>query len=148
MLRSKTSIFLAVLLPFSYEETLNQSPAILSALYGYDGCLGSVNDFWSEEEYFQNLQDRNCTVVEDEDGVKTNVPKSYQLKVACEIFSGMKWLDGIPLVFNFPLVTKPELSAIEIELSNGNRTNPVCLLLAPANEKNERDTLLLPVMFF
>ena len=143
MFRDKATLFLVVILPYSFEENLIKRPAILSALYGYDGCLGSVNDFWSDKEYFQNLQDRNCTVIEEEDGFKTNVPKSYQLKFGCQTFSGLKWLDGIPLVFNFPLITKPDLSAIEIELSDGNRTNPVCLLLAPADEMNERDTMLL-----
>ena len=56
------------------------SPKILSALYAYDGCMGGVNDFSTEEEYMQeikrfvgstlqkimkkaNTSRRNCTVV-------------------------------------------------------------------------------------
>ena len=32
------------------------SPAILSTLYGYDNCIGGVNNFDTEEEYFQELK--------------------------------------------------------------------------------------------
>ena len=32
------------------------SPAILSTLYGYDDCIGGVNNFDTEEEYFQELK--------------------------------------------------------------------------------------------
>ena len=31
-------------------------PKILSALYGYDGCIGGVNSFSTEEEYLQELK--------------------------------------------------------------------------------------------
>ena len=33
-----------------------QSPKILSALYAYDGCMGGVNDFSTEEEYMQEIK--------------------------------------------------------------------------------------------
>ena len=32
------------------------SPAILSTLYGYAGCIGGVNDFPTEEEYMEDLK--------------------------------------------------------------------------------------------
>ena len=32
------------------------SPAILSTLYGYDDCIGGVNNFDTEEEYYQELK--------------------------------------------------------------------------------------------
>ena len=32
------------------------TPRILSALYGYDGCIGGVNRFSTEEEYMQELK--------------------------------------------------------------------------------------------
>ena len=31
-------------------------PAILSTLYGYDDCIGGVNNFGTEEEYFADLK--------------------------------------------------------------------------------------------
>ena len=31
-------------------------PTILSALYGYDGCIGGVNNFATEEEYLRELK--------------------------------------------------------------------------------------------
>ena len=31
-------------------------PAILSTLYGYDDCIGGVNNFDTEEEYLQELK--------------------------------------------------------------------------------------------
>ena len=43
-------------------------PAILSALYGYDGCIGGVNSHTSQEEYLDELVSRNCTVVTKPDG--------------------------------------------------------------------------------
>ena len=44
-------------------------PKILSCLYGYDNCIGSVNNFATDAEYLEDLKERNCTV---EDG-HTNV---------------------------------------------------------------------------
>ena len=32
------------------------TPKILSALYGYDGCIGGVDNFSTEEEYLQELK--------------------------------------------------------------------------------------------
>ena len=58
-------------------------------------------------------------------------------------FWELSWLDGMPLVFNYPLVSRPNPSAVQMELSDGSVVSPVCVMLAPANEQNELDTLLL-----
>ena len=39
-----------------------RQPRILSSLYGYDNCIGGVNNFDTEEEYLNELKSRNCTV--------------------------------------------------------------------------------------
>ena len=56
-------------------------PRILSSLYGYDNCIGGVKGlFQSEEDYLEDLKERNCTV---ENG-HTNVASSMRLKFACK----------------------------------------------------------------
>ena len=116
-------------------------PRILSALYGYDGCIGGVRGLQSEQEYLQDLSSRGCTV---ENG-RTNVAARSSLMLACRDwrFWTLSWLDGIPLVFNFPLEGRPSREALEVELSDGSVVSPVCVMLGPANEANELDTLLL-----
>ena len=32
------------------------SPAILSTLYGYDDCIGGVNNFTTEDDYMEELK--------------------------------------------------------------------------------------------
>ena len=62
-----------------------QSPKILSALYAYDGCMGGVNNFPTEEEYMDEIKRF----------VVTTVWKSYpiclQEKVYC---GGGAWREG------------------------------------------------------
>ena len=52
-------------------------------------------------------------------------------------------MDGMPVVFNFPLKDTPAKEAIEVTLSDGSTVTPDCVMLSPANEENELDTLLL-----
>ena len=47
------------------------------------------------------------------------------------------------VVFNFPLKETPAKEAIEVSLSDGSTVTPDCMLLSPANEDNELDTLLI-----
>ena len=72
----------------------------------------------------------------------------------------------MPVVFNYPLDKTPDPEAIQVgdtdfwlvnskqycvligwliqvELSDGSKVSPECVMLAPANEKNEKDTLLI-----
>jgi len=77
------------------------------------------------------------------EGERTNVVKAYQLNFGCVTFSSLEWLDGMPLVFNMPIIERPDSTAVEVELSDGSKVTPVCVILAPADEDNERDTLLL-----
>ena len=116
-------------------------PRILSALYGYDGCIGGVRGLQSHQDYLQDLTRRGCTV---ENG-KTNVAARTSLMLACRDwrFWSLSWLDGIPLVFNFPLEVRPSPDALEVELTDGSVVRPACVMLGPANEDNELDTLLL-----
>ena len=101
---------------------------ILSSLYGYDGCIGGVNNFDTEvqcqskcdlshhyhlkEEYLDDLKmNRHCTV---EDG-RTNVAGSTRVSLACGyIFQRLSWLDGMPVVFNYPLETSPNVDDFEV----------------------------------
>ena len=71
-----------------------EEPRILSALYGYDGCIGGVRGLQSEQDYLQDLTRRGCTV---ENG-KTNVAARTSLMLACRDwrFWSLSWLDGIP----------------------------------------------------
>ena len=53
--------FLFSCLPLLFLRTACSSglppvPTILSALYGYDGCIGGVNNFATEEEYLRELK--------------------------------------------------------------------------------------------
>jgi len=122
----------------------SSSPAILSTLYGYDDCIGGVNNFDTEEEYFEELKRRNCTVVTGPDGKEvTNVASSIALKAVCGLFGTWEWMDGMPVTFNFPMAKSPDKSAFQLELNDGTVTSPVCVMEAPANEENELDTLLL-----
>ena len=116
-------------------------PRILSGLYGYDNCIGGVRGLQSDQHYLQDLTRRGCTV----EGGKTNVASRTRLMLSCQSlkFWELSWLDGMPLVFNYPLVSRPDPSAVQMELSDGSVVSPVCVMLAPANEQNELDTLLL-----
>ena len=116
-------------------------PRILSALYGYDGCIGGVRGLQSAQDYLQDLTARGCTV---ENG-RTNVASRTSLMLACRDwrFWTLSWLDGIPLVFNFPLEDRPSPESVEVELTDGSVVVPACVILGPANEDNELDTLLL-----
>jgi len=136
--------FFLILLVTATPSAASIRPAILSTLYGYDDCIGGVNNFDTEEEYLQELKRRNCTVVTGPDGTEvTNVAPSSALKVLCGLFGSWEWMDGMPVTFNFPLGRTPDKSAFVMELSDGTVTSPVCVVEAPANEENELDTLLL-----
>jgi len=128
----------------SLSNAASFSPAILSTLYGYDDCIGGVNNYDTEEEYFQELKRRNCTVVTGPDGKEvTNVASSFALKAACGLFGSWEWMDRMPVTFNFPMANSPDKSAFLLELNDGTVTSPVCVIEAPADEENELDTLLL-----
>ena len=108
-------------------ERSDVSIRILSSLYGYDGCIGGVNNFDTEvqfqpecglshhnlkEEYLDDLKNnRHCTV---EDG-RTNVADSTRVSLICGyIFQRLSWLDGMPVVFNYPLETSPNADNFEV----------------------------------
>ena len=116
-------------------------PRILSALYGYDGCIGGVRGLLSEQDYLEDLARRGCTVEAGE----TNVASVGSLVLACRDwrFWSLSWRDGIPLVFNSPLQARPAPDSVQLQLSDGALVHPVCVMLGPANEDNELDTLLL-----
>ena len=83
----------------SYSSVFPNSPAILSTLYGYDDCIGGVNNFDTEEEYYQELKRwepdlwedtikpflwrRNCTVVTGPDGKEV---REYPLSLMYSAF--------------------------------------------------------------
>ena len=117
------------------------APRILSALYGYDDCIGGVRGLQSEQAYLDDLRSRGCTV----EGGRTNVAPRSRLMLTCQSlkFWQLSWLDGMPVVFNYPLQSRPAQSAVQLELSDGRQVSPVCVVLGPANEQNELDTLLL-----
>jgi len=124
--------------------TSSYSPSILSALYGYDNCIGSVNNFDTDEEFIEDLKRRNCTVVMGTDGKEiSNVALASSLRFVCKNFQLAPWNDGMPIVFNFPLKEAPAKEAIEVSLSDGSTVTPDCVMLSPANEDNELDTLLI-----
>jgi len=116
-------------------------PRILSGLYGYDDCIGGVRGLQSDQDYLQDLTARGCTV----EGERTNVASRSRLMLSCRSlkFWELSWLDGMPLVFNYPLDSRPDPSVVQLELSDGSLVSPVCVMLGPANEQNELDTLLL-----
>jgi len=140
-----------LLFPFLFLTTPSYStnhpvPKILSALYGYDGCIGGVNSFSTEEEYLQELKRRNCTVVEGPGAVTevTNVVSSTRLNIGClQPFARLEWLDGIPVTFSLPLSSSPPRTAFQVHLTDNSVSIPECAVMAPANEANELDTVLL-----
>ena len=138
------SVYLSIITGYAAFQTLSQyNPAILSSFYGYDNCIAGINHFNTGEEYLNDLKRRNCTVIKGPDGQEiTNVPPALAIRFACKDMR-LKWLDGMPTVFNFPLKESPPNEAIEVTLSDGSIIVPDCLQLGPANEGNEKDTLLL-----
>ena len=62
-----------------------QSPKILSALYAYDGCMGGVNNFPTEEEYMDEIKRFVVTTV------WKLYPICLQEKVYC---GGGAWREG------------------------------------------------------
>ena len=78
-----------------------------------------------------------------EDG-RTNVAGSTRLSVLCGyIFQRLTWMDGMPVVFNYPLERSPNADDFEVKVSDGEVIVPDCVLLGPANERNEMDTVLI-----
>ena len=65
-----------------------------------------------KEEYLDDLKiNRHCTV---EDG-RTNVADSTRVSLICGyIFQRLSWLDGMPVVFNYPLETSPNADDFEV----------------------------------
>ena len=65
-----------------------------------------------KEEYLDDLKvNRHCTV---EDG-RTNVADSTRVSLICGyIFQRLSWLDGMPVVFNYPLETSPNVEDFEV----------------------------------
>jgi len=122
-----------------------QLPTILSALYAYDGCMGGVNDSSTDEEYMQELKRRNCTVVTGPGGKEmTNVKPSAKLKEKCERPDArLEWLDALPVTFSLPLSSPPARTAFRVQLNDGTESTPECAMLFPADEENERNTVLL-----
>ena len=49
----------------------------------------------------------------------------------------------MPVVFNYPVEQLPSYDDFSVELSDGTLVTPDCTLLRPANEQNERDTIVL-----
>merc|ERR1719370_1371922 len=91
----------------------------------------------------EDLKRRNCTVVMGPDGKEiTNVAPASIIGLACKNLD-LEWMDGMPMVFNFPLKDTPDKEAFEVKLSDGTTTTPVCVMLSPADEDNEMDTLLI-----
>lgn len=91
----------------------------------------------------EDLKRRNCTVVMGVDGKEiTNAAPARTLRFACKN-PDLEWMDGMPIVFNFPLKDTPDKEAFEVKLSDGTTTTPDCVMLSPANEDNEMDTLLI-----
>lgn len=130
-------------IPHQPSTISSYSPAILSALYGYDDCIGGVNQYDTDEEYMEEVKRRNCTVVEGPDGKEiTNVASANGIRFVCKNYQ-LSWLDGMPIVFNFPLKELPSKEAVEVSLSDGATVTPDCVLLGPADEDNELDTLLI-----
>jgi len=122
-------------------------PAILSALYGYNDCIGGVNNFETQQEYLQELLRRNCSVVTEprSGSIATNVAPAQNMAGACG-GADISWKDGMPVVFNFPIVgvtTSMAPDTLAVELSDGSVVTPDCILLPPANEANELDTALV-----
>jgi len=138
------SVYFSVVTSSATIETVSQyNPAILSAFYGYDDCIAGVNNFDSDEEYFEELKKRNCTVVIGPDGKEiTNVPDAAGIRFQCKN-NDLQWLDGLPIVFNFPLKEIPPNAAFEVTLNDGSIAVPDCLTIRPSNEENEKDTVLL-----
>ena len=65
------SVLIVALLVGGGSASSDLEPRILSALYGYDDCIGGERDpLQSEEDYLEDLRDRGCTV----EGGRTNVP--------------------------------------------------------------------------
>ena len=58
-------------------------------------------------------------------------------------FQQLSWMDGMPVVFNYPVEQLPSYDDFSVELSDGTLVTPDCTLLRPANEQNERDTIVL-----
>ena len=111
----KTLLVFAVTSLALFQHASSLSPAILSSLYGYDGCIGGVNNFDTEQDYLDDLKRRNCTVVIGPDGNEmTNVVPALNIRVACRSL-GLQWLDGMPVVFNMPLKEVPDTGAIAVE---------------------------------
>ena len=93
-----------------------------------------------QEEYLDDLNTRHCTV---EDG-RTNVAGSTRLSLLCGyIFQRLTWMDGMPVVFNYPLEKSPSAEDFEVMVSDGGVIVPDCVVLGPANERNEMDTVLI-----
>ena len=136
-----------IFLPLLILEIINTckseiQPKILSSLYGYNNCIGGVNNFETQDEYLEDLRNRSCTV---ENG-RTNVVDHKRLILACyDFFQTLSWLDGMPVVFNFPLEVVPRTNGkdFQVELSDGSLVTPDCVFLQPADEKNERETVVL-----
>merc|ERR1719318_1511479 len=105
-------------IPQKNSPTSSYSPRILSTLYGYDNCIGGVNNFDTEEEYMEDLKRRNCTVVMGPDGKEiTNAAPARNMRLACKN-QDLEWMDGMPMVFNFPFKDTPDKEAFEVKLSD------------------------------
>ena len=72
------SILIVALLVRGGSASSALEPRILSALYGYDDCIGGERGpLQSEEDYLEDLRDRGCTV----EGGRTNVPPRCSIDI-------------------------------------------------------------------
>ena len=149
-------------LDYSGPAGARYSANLLSACYGYAGCVGvpSATDY-------EDLIDRGCTVIQTADDGTTSTATEYdsgtddagQYSTNVAAANGVPLLcgtgflsdyptnnDGMPITFNWPVKDSPATitaSSIEITLNNGTVVNPYCATARPANEGNECQTYLL-----
>lgn len=116
-------------------------PEILSATYGYKGCIGVGRRDSRNKETLRSL---GCTVVEHDDGTwETNAVSVLQATMLCGRRATM-YMDGLPVTFNYPVLTGGiDKASFVITLSDGSQISPFCYTMAPANEMNEMMTPLL-----
>ncbi|MCA9774006.1 MAG: hypothetical protein KC466_16420, partial [Myxococcales bacterium] len=124
----------------------DETPRILSAYFGCDGCIGLADENGDGSIVDEALAGGHNVVALSDGTLVTSAASQAAATLLCLGQANPRYLrnlDGMPVTFSAEVAGTPHAWAFEIELSDGTRRAPLCATLAPAAEENEDRTVLL-----
>lgn len=120
-------------------------PRLLSAYFGYNNCAGVPDDNNNGSNLDESAHGCRVVTVPGTSLVvtNTNLPQAVAFMCPSVPVDQLRRLDAMPVHFSGPVdPASLATSAFTVTLSSGAR-QPTCVTLAPSNEANENESVLL-----